>query len=237
MNLNKITWYGRCCFLIKLDKISITIDPHDTFDNIDMGFVKTNYTLISSTWHDHGHIGATPKAIILSEPGVYKISKDITITGILTKENRGSKNVIFNIKSKDCSITNFADLGDLNYLKELSSKEKKILNTTTIAFARANKIPGSNNLSSIDLALKSCNPSVLIPHHYYPQNFIKKLKGSLKSNATKTLKKHFLVFNKTNYTPKHINDFKTTINTNKKDRHILLFNDIHPQVKQIKSTV
>ncbi len=189
----KITWYGRCCFLIEIKSTKILIDPHDTFDKIDMGIVKADYVLISSTWHDHGHIGASPSAVVISEPSNYKLLNKITISGIETKENRGTRNVVFNIKWNEFSITNFADLGDLKFLTKLSKTGKQLLAKTNIAFARPNNVNGTK-LTSINLALRSCSPKIVIPHHYYPPQFIGQLKGKLKTNATKTYQEFKKVF-------------------------------------------
>ncbi len=80
----KLTWYGRCCFLIEaLDK-KILYDPYDSYCNVDIGRIEADILISSSTWHDHGHIGASPKAFVITYPGKYE--KDGFIITILRKK-------------------------------------------------------------------------------------------------------------------------------------------------------
>jgi len=233
-NKIKMTWYGRCCFLIEVNGIKILTDPHDNFDGVDMGMVKSDYVFISSTWHDHGHIGASPSAIIISEPGSYKLPKDVAVSGIETKENRGTRNVVFNIKWENYSITNFADLGDPKYLQKLSNYKKKILSSTKIALARPNPVL-KTKLTSIDLALQSCSPRILIPHHYYPPAFAKRTTGKLSKNLLKSFEQVKNAIEKIDYIEKRVNDSGAIIDfTLYKEKTALFFQDIHKQVKQIK---
>ena len=228
-----MTWYGRCCFLIEVNGVKILTDPHDTSDSVDMGIVKADYVLISSTWHDHGHIGASPFAIVISEPGNYKLPNNITVSGIETKENRGTKNIIFNIKWGKYSITNFADLGDPKYLQKISNCKKKTLASTTIMLARPNPVL-KTSLTSIDLSLKSCDPKILIPHHYYPPVFSKRTKGKLSKNLLKSYKQVDIALKKLKYTKKDIKGSSTTISLNDyKEKTALMFQDMHKQVKQL----
>ncbi len=232
-NKVKMTWYGRCCFLVEINGLKILTDPHDTFDDIDMGTVKADYTLISSTWHDHGHIGASPSAVIISEPSNYKLPNNITLSGIETKENRGTRNVIFNIKWKNYSITNFADLGDPKYLQKLSNCKKKILASTKIMMARPNPVL-KTRFTSIDLALKVCTPKILIPHHNYPPVFARRIKGKLSKDILKTYNRVDIALERTAYIKKQIKGSSKAINLSEyKEKTALLFQDVHKQVKQI----
>lgn len=224
----RLTWYGRCCFLIEINNKKILIDPYDLFDDIDVGNIDADYTLISSTWHDHGNIGASPKSIIISEPGEIKID-DIIITGVETKETRWTKNVVFNIKTNDFSITNFADLGDPKSLNNLTLKDKNILETTNIAFVRPNQIWHEDGVTSGELALRLCNPQIIIPHHFYPENFInrvaspKKILGYL-PQVENMIKR--IVYKK-----QQLNNYMVEIDINDyKEKTAIVFSDIHPQV-------
>jgi len=229
----KLTWYGRCCFLIEINGVKILTDPHDTFDGVDMGQVKADYLLSSSSWHDHGHIGASPHSIVRTEPGEYKIGNGITIVGIETKEERGSKNVIFNINANGFSITNFADWGRPTDFKNLTANEKKIIKSTNIAFGRAHQILVKNK--SNNFIFKVCNPQILIPHHYYPPVFSKRTTGKLSKNLLTVWKRIMYVVDSTEYTQKNIKGASTTINLKDyKEKTALLFNDMHKQVKQVK---
>jgi hypothetical protein len=229
----KIIWYGRCCFLIEINGTKILTDPHDTFDGVDMGLVKADYIVSSSSWHDHGHIGASPSAIIISEPGTYKIKNNIVIKGIQTKEQRGTSNVIFNIKWGKYSITNFADLGDKNYLQKLSNCKKKTLSSTNIAFVRPGEVDGTN-MTLMNLALKSCTPQIIIPHHYYPAIFSKRTKGKLSKNLLRTCERVHAAVASTEFKEKQINGSGTTLDLiDYKEKNALMFNNMHKQVKQI----
>lgn len=226
-----LTWYGRCCFLIKVNNKKILIDPHDDFDNIEMGKVDADYTLISSTWHDHGHIGASPKAIIFSEPGIYKIDKNITITGIETKETRGTKNIIFNIKAGEYSITNFADFGDPKSIKGLNPENKKILALTNIAFVRPHQILHEKNTTSGELALRTCDPKIIIPHHYYPASFAQKRKPQLKRNMLKFVDQVANMIKKFEYKKILVKSHKKQLDISAfKEKSAIVFEKMHPQV-------
>jgi len=230
----KITWYGHCCFLFEIDNQKILFDPFDTFNNIDLGIISSDITLISSTWHDHGHIGASPKAYIYSYPGRYK-HEDIIITGIESQEARGTPNTIFNVKYQNFSITNFADFGDLCSLEKISQKNKDILQTTNIALMRFNETddPG---IFHYDLALRACDPAIIIPHHYFPLGFIKKhLQGTKQQSYSKKLPKVEHMINAlSNYNRLNIKGHDHSIKKSDFDkREILMFSDIHPQVKYV----
>ena len=224
----KLTWYGRCCFLIEINGKKILTDPHDSFDGVEMGKVDADYTIISSTWHDHGHIGASPKSIILSYPGETKID-DMIITGIKTKERRGTENIIFNIKTKDYSITNFADLGDEKSMENLSTEDLKIIASTNIAFVRPNPLNPDSEISCGELALKYCNPKILIPHHYYPTEFLKRTPELDKASLCLDWVENML--GRLDYKKENIDGYELEMDINDfNEKTTLLFSDIHSQV-------
>ncbi len=158
----RINWFGRCCFLLETGGKKVLFDPYDTYCKVDIGIIEADILLSSSSWHDHGHIGASPNAYICSYPGLYDIS-GIKIVGIEAKEGRGTPTVIFNLTFGPFSITNFADLGQE---QDFSDKEKTILESTNIAFIRPN--------FHYELALKYCQPNIIFPEHYFPRYFIEK---------------------------------------------------------------
>ena len=214
-----------------MNKTKILIDPHDGADTIDMGKVKADFTLISSTWHDHGHIGASPHSIILSEAKNYKLPNNIIVSGIETKENRGTPNIIYNIKWKKFSLTNFADLGDFNYQKKVSNCKKKTLASTNIAFCRAGIVDGAK-MSLMKLALKSCDPTILIPHHYYPASFANQQKGQLKKNMLKVVDNINFVTDQTGFPKEYIKGHSLNLSLDDmKDKRVLMIEKLHPQVK------
>ena len=225
----KLTWYGRCCFLIEVNDKKILIDPHDQFDGVSMGVVDADYTLISSVAHDHGNIAASPHSQTYHEVGPQSLKNDIKITGIMTKEYRGTNNLIYNIKTDNLSITNFADLGDLKSLENLSQEEREILESTDIAFLRPNKISDDTEATSGDLALKTCEPQIIIPHHFYPKKFIDK-EGELKKMSP-YLKWTENMVEKLAYKRQQIDSYSTEIDLDEfKEKTAILFSDIHPQV-------
>ena len=228
-----MTWYGRSCFLIEINGVKILTDPHDIFDGVDMGLVKADYTISSSSWHDHGHIGASPQSFIITDPGTYKIKNNIIITGIETKEQRGTKNIIFNIKWENYSITNFADLGDKNYLNKLSNLKKKILASTKIAFVRPGLVDGTT-MTLMNLALKSCEPKIIIPHHYYPAIFSKRTTGKLSKNLLKTYQRVHEAIATTGFQEKLAKGNNIIIDLENHDaKSAIIFEDMHKQVKQL----
>lgn len=224
----KLTWYGRCCFLIEINDKKILIDPHNQFDGVFMGTVDADYTLISSTWHDHGHIGASPKSIIISDPGVTKVG-GIVITGVETKESRGTKNVVYNIKTDNFSITNFADLGDPKSIKTLDPKDKEVLDSTNIAFVRPNQILHEPEVTSGALALRVCNPKIIIPHHFYPAKFVDRVKAPRKMlNCLPQVEK---MIEKLSYKKQQLDGYEAEIDLDDYDtKTAILFSDIHPQI-------
>lgn len=229
MSKVKLTWYGRCCFLIEINGKKFLTDPHDSFDGVDMGQVEADYTLSSSSWHDHGHIGAAPKSIIITEPGVMQID-DITITGIATKETRGTKNVIFNIKVGNFSISNFADLGNSESMQQLSPEELEIINSTNVAMIRPNPITLESDFSCGELALQFCQPKIIIPHHFYPEKFVSRVNAP--SNMLDYLPLVDEMIEKLAYKKQIIDGYSFEINLDDySEKTALLFGDVHPQVK------
>jgi L-ascorbate metabolism protein UlaG (beta-lactamase superfamily) len=233
MSKLKLSWYGRCCFLLEVADKKILIDPYDTFHNVDIGQIDADYTLVSSVAHDHGHIGASPKSYTYGDEGVHTLENGIVITGIKSHESRGSNNLIFNIKTDGFSITNFADWGDPADIDKFTPIERKILASTDIAFARVNNILLEDGVQAAELALRVCNPKILIPHHFYPESFVNK-------NPTEDLNKNLTHYkplleslvSKLDYKVREINSYETEVGLESfKEETIILFNQIHPQIK------
>jgi len=161
-----IQWYGRCCYVIEIENRKILFDPYDRYCNVDIGLIDADLLISSSTWHDHGHIGASPQAHIITYPGIEE-HDSMLVTGIEAKENRGTLTVIFNLKYKDVSITNFADFGS-EHIEEFDSnltfQQRQILESTTIAFIRP-------DITHTKPALRYCQPNVIFPEHYFPRKW------------------------------------------------------------------
>lgn len=166
MNI-KISWYGRCCYVVEIENRKVLFDPYDRYCNVDIGYVDADFLISSSTWHDHGHIGTSPQAHIITYPGIEE-HNGLVISGIEAKENRGTPTVIFNLRYKDVSITNFADFGS-EYIDEFDSnltpEQRQILENTTIAFIRP-------NITHRESALRYCQPNLIFPEHYFPRKWI-----------------------------------------------------------------
>lgn len=225
----KLTWYGRCCFLIEINNKKILIDPHDQFDGVYMGLVDADHTLISSIAHDHGHIAASPQSLPHHEVGTELLGENIEITGIMTKESRGTSNLIYNIKADNFSITCFADLGDPHSLKKLSQEDKKVLQSTNIAFIRPNQILHKPDVTSGELALKYCEPQIIIPYHFYPIKFIERTKELKKASPYLTRVENMI--EKLSYKKQQLDGYETKISFDDYDtKTAILFSDIHPQV-------
>ncbi|PIP52767.1 hypothetical protein COX08_04660 [Candidatus Beckwithbacteria bacterium CG23_combo_of_CG06-09_8_20_14_all_34_8] len=239
MKLN-ITWYGRCCFLAELDNKKILFDPYDRYCNVDIGLIDADLLLSSSTWHDHGHIGASPQAWIYTYPGI-ETNFGFQITGIEAKEDRGTPTVIFNIQNKDISITNFADFGperEEEFNKNLTSQQRDILQSTNIAFIRPSITTEEITVKNIhnENALKYCSPNIIIPEHYFPRDFIlRKVPESVRSDF---LRPNIIVDEMTElftYPVKEIDDFIFSEDTHKikNMKTIVRFLKVHDQVKYI----
>jgi Beta-lactamase superfamily domain len=227
----KITWYGRCCFLLELGITRVLIDPHDTFDGVDMGQVDADYCLISSVAHDHGHVGASPFAFAVGTPGML-VYEDVTITGIESRESRGTPNIIFNIRYKDYSITNFADFGDVDSLNDMTTEESAILRSTNIALVRPNYIDVEETVHCGELALKFCDPKMLIVHHYYPESVVQRSPNLASARSYFDKIQHML--NKLSYTRSIVSSYELEVNTSLiAGKRVFLFEQVHPQVHVI----
>ncbi|MBN1169378.1 MBL fold metallo-hydrolase [Candidatus Woesebacteria bacterium] len=219
----KITWYGRCCFIAELNGVRVLFDPYDRFCNVDMGMVDAQVLLSSSSWHDHGHIGAAPGAWIFSYSGNYT-HLGLNISGIEVQEGRGSPSVVFNVRFKSVSITNFADMGV--YAEGSFNKEQKeVLGSTNIAFIR----------SGHEKVLDFCDPRIIIPEHYFPEDFIH-------NQVPEDLREDFLQPNKNvdemikllDYPVELIDDFSYVFNIgNLSDNKFFRFMKLHPQVRYL----
>ncbi len=235
-----ISWYGRCCFLVQLGDKKVLFDPYDMFCNVDIGLIDSDILLSSSTWHDHGHIGASPGSWIFSYPGQYE-NHDIKITGIESKEDRGTPNVIFNIQHHGFSITNFADFGPTQekyFDSNITKNEIAVLKSTNIAFVRAmierDKV-GENNIHNENF-LKYCSPRIIIPEHFLPRDFIDK-------QIPKEQRERFEPANimidelpeAIGYPLTEIESYQVTINNDALNKRVIYrFMKLHPQVEYKK---
>jgi hypothetical protein len=219
--------------VIELNEKNILIDPYDTFLSVDLGTIEADYTLISSVAHDHGNVGASPTSYTYHERGTTELDNGISITWIMTKEYRGSSNLIYNITTEDISITCFADLGHPSSLDDLTQQERDILASTDIAFVRPNLIGHEEWVSSGELSLRTCEPTILIPYHYFPRAALGRLEALQKREPY--LWRLDTMLDKLAYDKKHINGYETTIDLH--DFHTktaILLGDIHPQVSALK---
>ncbi|OGM11620.1 hypothetical protein A2Z22_02375 [Candidatus Woesebacteria bacterium RBG_16_34_12] len=236
----EISWYGRCCFLVEINGKKILFDPYDQYCSVDIGLINANLLLSSSTWHDHGHIGASPHAWIFTYPGVEENSGFI-ITGIESKENRGTPNVVFNISYKGISITNFADLGsegDEEFDKSLTVNQRAVLRSTNIAFMRPSIVDEEISYNNVhnEKVLKYCQPNIIFPEHYFPESFIDE---QVPNSEKAKFNKPNIITNELpeaiGYPVKEIDDYKVTISS--KDfqniRSIYKLLRLHPQVQYI----
>lgn len=230
MNI-KISWYGRCCYVVEIEDKRILFDPYDRYCNVDIGIIDADILISSSTWHDHGHIGASPQAHIITYPGI-EDHDGVIISGIEAKENRGTPTVIFNLKFKDVSITNFADFGS-EHIEEfdtnLTPQQRQILESTTIAFVRP-------NITHREPALRYCQPNIFFPEHYFPRKWIEQHIPDTKKNdflepniAVDEMLEHMSLPNVT------VDDYQIVLDTEKiKDtKQVLQFLDLHPQVTYV----
>jgi len=225
----KLTWYGRSCFLIGINSVKILIDPHDQFDGVYMGTVDADHTLISSVAHDHGHIAASPHSLTHHEIGSELLDNGIEICGIMTKESRGTSNLVYNIKAGNFSITSFADLGDPQSIDNISQKERYILQSTNIAFVRPNQILHEHGVTSGELALRYCDPQIIIPYHFYPKKFIERSKELEKMLPYLSWVDEMI--EKLNYTKQQLDGYEFEISLDDYDaKTAILFSDVHPQV-------
>jgi hypothetical protein len=227
----KISWFGRCCFLVEIENKKILFDPYDKYCNVDIGYIETDILISSSTWHDHGHIGVSPQAHIITYPGIEE-HDGMIVTGIEAKENRSTPTVVFNLKYKDVSITNFADLGS-EHIEEfehnLTPAQRQILGSTSIAFVRPNTIHR-------DPALRYCQPKIIFPEHYFPRKWIEQHVPDAKksdflepNNAVDEMLEGMALPVVT------INDYMIEIDTEKikNVKQIFQLLELHPQVKYV----
>jgi len=239
----QISWYGRCCFLVELNNKKILFDPYDRYCNVDIGLIDADLLISSSTWHDHGHIGASPGAWIFTYPGS-EVNGEFRITGIEAKENRGSPTVVFNVRYKNMSITNFADLGakgDKEFDKSLTPAQREVLRSTNIAFMRPS-IEGEeileNNIHD-EKVLKYCSPNIIFPEHFFPGSFINEQVPDAKKEEF--LKPNIIVdemFSTLGYPVEEIDDYKVLVGLDKlaDKKTIYKLLRLHPQVKYTLET-
>lgn len=235
----QITWYGRCCFLVTIGGQKVLFDPYDTYCGVDIGRIDADILLSSSTWHDHGHIGASPHAYIYTYPGRYENS-GLVITGIEAKENRGTPTVIFNVVYENISITNFADFGpaldeDFNHL--LSDSDRELLRSTNIAFIRPDIVGDEVKDYGVNIhnenALKYCNPALIFPEHYFPESFVNEQVAE--SEKEKFLRPNIVVnemIDLFKYPLEEVDDYTVSISpSDLTSRRLYKFLKLHPQVK------
>ncbi len=237
----RISWYGRCCFLVEIEAITVLFDPYDQFCNVDIGFIDSNILLTSSTWHDHGHIGASPNAWVYSYPGEYEHS-GIKITGIESREDRGTPNIIFNIQHQGFSITNFADFGptqETYFDSRITESELNCLRSTNIAFVRAmieRDTVGEANVHN-DNFLKYCSPNIVIPEHYHPRGFIhKQIPEALWGNFEPANVVVDELPGSIGYPLEEINDYQMDVSGEFSTKNVFRFMQLHPQVKYLSDS-
>lgn len=234
-----ISWYGRCCFLVEIDSKRILFDPYDRYCNVDIGLIEADILISSSTWHDHGHIGASPGAWLFTYPGSEE-HKGFQITGIEAKENRGSPTVVFNVRNKNVSITNFADLGakdDEEFDVSLTLAQREVLRSTNIAFMRPSiegeEILENNNIHN-EKVLKYCSPNIVFPEHFFPESFINEQVPENKKEEF--FKPNIIVdemFQTLGFPVEEVNDYKVLVNLNEIQSRRVLYKllRLHPQVR------
>ena len=232
-----ISWYGRCCFLVEYERQKILFDPYDTYCGVDIGRIDAEILVSSSTWHDHGHIGASPKAHIYTYPGTYN-HDGIQIVGIEALEDRGTPTVIFNVQVGPYSITNFADFGPKQqkaYEASVTEDERKILAETNVAFIRSSIVGDTvkeNNVHN-EIALEYCQPKVIFPEHYFPRSFIdQQVPESQKTSFLRPLIVVDEMLKRFGYPVSEISGHSIQITTKDSiNRTIYRFSDLHPQVR------
>jgi hypothetical protein len=221
----KITWFGRCCFLVEIDRKKVLFDPYDTYCNVDIGTIPADILVSSSTWHDHGHIGASPKAFIYTYPGYYSNS-GFEIVGIESKETRGTPTVIFNLKFGPYSITNFADFGKD---QDFSDNDKSVFKSTNIAFIRSSV--DENGIHN-EFAIKYCQPNIIFPEHYFPRSFVDK--QVIEGEKEKFLQPNIIVdemIKMFGYPITDIDSYETEIKVGDlNSKKLIRFLKLHPQV-------
>jgi len=239
----KISWFGRCCFLVEYKGKKIIFDPYDTYYyNVDIGQIDADILISSSTWHDHGHIGVSPQAQIYTYPGEYQYN-GVIISGIEAREDRGTPTVIFNVRLGSFSITNFADFGPetaKEFNQSLSEPNSKLLKSTTIAFIRPSIIGGEikKNNTHNEIALNYCSPAIIFPEHYFPRSFIKdQVPETQKADFAKPNQIVDEMIKIFNYPVKEIDNYQVLINSaDLGNKNLLKLLRLPPQVKYLKTT-
>lgn len=226
-NYIEIEWYGRCCFFVKIGNRKVVFDPYDKYCNVDIGVIDAEVLLSSSTWHYHGHIGASPGAWIYSYAGVEKNS-NLEITGIEAKEDRGSPTVVFNLRYKGFSITNFADLGEdriEGFDANLTSEQLKVIESTNMIFMRASNTK----------VLQYCKSGIIFPEHYFPRSFIQEqVPNNEKDNFLKPNLEIDKMLEKLNIPLKEVDNYKYEVDKNDlAERKIVKLLKLHPQVRYV----
>ena len=231
-----VSWYGRCCFLVEYEQQKILFDPYDTYCGVDIGNIEADVLISSSTWHDHGHIGASPNAHVYSYPGTYNHG-DIHIVGIEALEDRGTPTVIFNVKVGPYSITNFADFGPKQqqaFEASVTLDEKQILAETNIAFIRSSIVGDevSENNVHDEIALEYCQPNIIFPEHYFPRSFTElHVPEDQQIYLLRPLVVVDEMLERFGYPVRDISGYSTTLtNQDLKNTTIYRFLDLHPQV-------
>ncbi len=234
--LISITWYGRCCFLVQYEQHRILFDPYDTYCNVDIGNIEADLLVSSSTWHDHGHIGASPQAHVYSYPGTYN-HNEIKIVGIEALEDRGTPTIIFNVKVGPYSITNFADFGPKQqkvFEAKVTEDERKILAETNIAFIRSSIVGDevTENNEHNETALEYCQPKAIFPEHFFPRSFTEQqVVESQKANFLRPLIVVDEMLEKFGYPVKEISGYSIDLTPeDMKNTTMYRFSDLHPQV-------
>lgn len=234
----KLTWYGRCCFLMEYKGKRVLFDPYDTYCNVDVGIIEADVLITSSTWHDHGHIGASPKAHIYSYPGKYE-NNGTKIFGVKAKEDRGSPTVVFNVILGPFSITNFADFGPEqknDFDKNLTLTQRAILKNTNIAFIRPS-IKGDEMQKTNEhneCVLDYSEPSIIFPEHYFPKSFIEEQvpESTKQSFLTPLIVVNEMIDIFSNYSLKEVDGYEVVIKEEHLSRkEVIKFLRMHDQVK------
>lgn len=231
-----LTWYGRCCFLAKYQNFSVLFDPYDSYAYVDVGVIPSDVCLISSVWHDHGHIGASPQSHIYAYEGRYTHGP-AQITAIKALENRGSSTLIFNVQMGPWSLTNLADFGVMQrtaFDAQVSKADLETLRSTTILFMRPSIVGEQVEEVNVhnEIGLEYCRPAIVFPEHYHPTSFAEKVPEPERS---KLLKQQIVVqgMKKNLALPWQLIDgYEITVQPEKltEETEFWEFSHVHPQV-------
>jgi hypothetical protein len=236
MKTIKLTWYGRCCFVIETNDKKILIDPYDDFGHTDIGRIDADYLIISSIAHDHGNIAASPRAYVNGYRGRYKIKDSLYFNGIEAKEGRGTLTLLCNVENDPFYITNFADWGDPTCREEFTDFEKSLLKKTNIAFVRTREQEHHPENTCYELALSVCTPQIVIPIHHFPKSFYEKfnLQSQMHVCDEKIAKIDHLALKLPEYSKRVIDSYEVSLTElDLQQKTLLTFTKIHPQVKHI----